>query len=182
MSSYVALLRGVNVSGHKLIKMKELEESISTLGFSNIATYLQSGNIVFQSEITDIGELEKQINLKIRSDFGFDVPIFIFEKEMFLQINAKNPFRNEAQFDRKKIYTIFLKQEVNPILFQKIKTNPDYPEKMVLMDNIIYMYFTNGYGKTKVHNNFFENKLETIATTRNWNTITKLSNFIEEME
>jgi uncharacterized protein (DUF1697 family) len=181
MNSYVALLRGINVSGHKLIKMKYLENSISSLGFSNISTYLQSGNLVFQSDNTDIGVLEDQISLKIQLDFGFDVPVFVYEKNLFLQINANNPFQDVARFDRKKIYTIFLKQEVDPISFLKIEMDPKYPEKMVLRKNIIYMYFTNGYGKTKVHNNFFENKLNAIATARNWNTVTKLTDFLEEL-
>jgi uncharacterized protein (DUF1697 family) len=178
MNSYVALLRGINVSGHKIIKMKELDNSISSLGFSNISTYLQSGNLVFQSELNDIQEIENQISHKIKSDFGFDIPIFIYTKAAFLKINSENPFVKNSDFDIKKIYTIFLKSVVDKNTFQDIAANTNYSEKMVLKENVIYMYYENGYGKTKVHNNFFEAKLKVVATTRNWNTVQKLESLL----
>ncbi len=182
MNSYVALLRGINVSGHKLIKMRELESSISSLGFSSINSYLQSGNLVFQCDLKDVLEIENQICTKIKSDFGFHVPIFVLRKKDFLKINSENPFAQNPDFDVKKIYTIFLKARADKNIFQDIATNPDFSEKMILKENVIYMYYENGYGKTKVHNNFFEKKLKTIATTRNWNTVNKLESLLQDFD
>ncbi len=179
MNSYVALLRGINVSGHKLINMKELQHSISSLGFSAVITYLQSGNVVFRSELNDILEIENQICSIIKSDFGFDVPVFVLRKKDFLKINSNNPFGHNSDFDIKKIYTVFLKAEADKNTFQDIATNPVFSEKMVLKEKVIYMYYENGYGKTKVHTNFFETKLKTIATTRNWNTVQKLESLLQ---
>jgi len=180
MNSYIALLRGINVSGHKIIKMKELQASISSLGFSSVFTYLQSGNVIFTSELNDILEIEKQICAKIKSDFGFDVPVFVLDKKDFLKINSNNPFAQNTDFDRKKIYTIFLKTVVDQNTFQDIATNSNFSEKMVLKEKVLYMYYENGYGKTKVHTNFFETKLNTIATARNWNTVQKLESLLLE--
>jgi len=182
MKTYVLLLRGINVSGYKIIKMSDLEKSISSLSFKNVITYLQSGNVVFESEIIDSVLLQNQIHDKIKSDFGFDVPTFVIHKDDFFLINKNNPFTDNPNFDSKKIHIIFLKKVPSQSIFQEIERNPNNTEKMACIKNVIYMYYENGYGKTKLHNNFFENKLDVIATTRNLNTVTKLESLMRTLK
>ncbi|MCI5081950.1 MAG: DUF1697 domain-containing protein [Saprospiraceae bacterium] len=171
--TYIALLRGINVSGQKKIKMADLREALSQLSFSNIRTYIQSGNILFDSEEENIRELETQIHDKIQAAFGFDVPVLVIRPELLHRIMKENPFLDQGK-ETNKLYVTFLaeKPETDQI---KLLESVDYsPEEFILEDSFLYFYFPNGYGRTKLNNNFFEKKLKVKATTRNWKTINKL--------
>ncbi len=175
MPKFIALLRGINVSGHNKIKMVDLKNSLSTLHYNDIQTYLQSGNIIFESLNSNTSELENQIGNKILSDFEYDISLLVLSKKVFVSIKKNNPFIIDKSIDIKKLYTIFLTKEPDKELFDQIKNNPNFPEEMILHNNVIYMYYINGYGKSKVNNNFFEKKLKVMATTRNWNTVCNLN-------
>lgn len=179
MNYYVALLRGINVSGSNKILMLDLKEMFVQLGFANVKTYLQSGNVVFQTDSTEALKIEQQIKSEILKVFGFDISVWVLSKKSFSKIYKNNPFLNNKELDFKMIYTVFLKKTPDSQLFNKIKYNSDYPEEMVLDGKSIYMYYVNGYGRSKVNNNFFEAKLKVIATTRNWRTVTNINNLME---
>ena len=172
MNKYVVLLRAINVSGHNIIKMKDLVVSLSSLGYQNVQTYLQSGNVILESESKDITLLEDQIKDQILNDFGHDISLMIFSKKYFCEIHQNNPLLKSKGIDQKKLYIAFLNRSPDPaLLSEAVKM---FPEKIIMIDNILYVYYTNGYGKTKVNNYFFEKKLKVVATTRNWNTVSNI--------
>ncbi|MBK7267288.1 MAG: DUF1697 domain-containing protein [Ignavibacteriales bacterium] len=92
MPQYIALLRGINVSGHKIIKMAELKELLMSIGFRNVQTYIQSGNVVFESDDTSIPDLELSIMSGIAGKYGFDVEVMVRTVNEFSRIIETNPF------------------------------------------------------------------------------------------
>jgi len=171
MKKYVALLRGINVSGQKLIKMADLKTQLEDLEFINVQTYIQSGNIVFDSKENDVGNLEGLIHSKILDHYGFEVPVIVKAREEMEGIVRNNPFVNEVQEDPKRLYITFLSEAPSVDRVNKIKTLDYSPEQWILKGTDIYLFAPNGYGKAKMNNNFFENKLKVNATTRNWKTV-----------
>ena len=174
MQTYIALLRGINVSGQKKIKMAELKESLETLSFTDIVTYIQSGNIVFKSADNSVENLEKKIHKKILNDFGFEVPVLVKTPKELTYAIHNNPFQKDTSKDPKLFYVVFLKEKPLPENVSKLETYNYSPEEYVLENKIIYFYAANGAGKAKMNNNFFENKLKVQATSRNWRTTHKL--------
>ncbi len=167
------MLRGINVSGQKMIRMQDLQALYESLKLTNVRTYVQSGNVVFDSKEKDSLKLTKLIENKIEKTFSFSVTVFIRDAKNLKRIIDNNPFakRNE---DSKKLYVTFLYS--NSVLMDK--KNLDVPnndsDEYYLGEEEIYIFCPNGYGRTKLNNNFFERKLKMPATTRNWNTVSAL--------
>ncbi len=172
MNGYVVLLRAINVSGHHIIRMKDLLVSLSSLGYQNIQTYLQSGNVIFESENNDITQIKEQIRDKILNDFGHDITVMVFFEKYFIEVYQNNPLLKQMDIDKKKLYVAFLNTSPDQALLSEIVKN--IPEIIIMVDKILYVYYTNGYGRTKVNNNYFEKRLKVIATTRNWNTVSNI--------
>ena len=173
MPTYIALLRGINVSGQKKIKMADLRTHLSELGYGNLQTYIQSGNIVFSSAEEDAAVLEGQIHEKIKEKYGFEVPVLVLQPEDFTAVLDRNPMQEERH-DRKRLYVTFLASEPVPEKKAKLSELDYSPEEYVLDGKVIYFFSPTGYGRAKMNNNFFEQKLKVKATTRNWNTVNKL--------
>jgi uncharacterized protein (DUF1697 family) len=176
MTTYIALLRGINVSGQKMIKMEELKRSITLLKFDNIRIYIQSGNIIFETVKTDPQFLEKQIGEKILKDFGFPVPVLVISKQDLENIYKNNPFLMKRNEPVDKLHVTFLAAEPDPVLWKKVEEQSFLPDEFVLSGKVVYLFCPWGYGRTKLSNRFFENKLNLTATTRNWKTIGTLLN------
>jgi uncharacterized protein (DUF1697 family) len=158
MGIFVALLRGINVSGQKMIKMDALKQSLSKLELKNVATYVQSGNVVFQSEMQAL-ELSQIIKKVILQDFGFEVPILVFSISTWERILTQNPFNKETVIDQGALYFVLF---------------TDLPKMFYIGENVVYLNIPNGFGNTKLNNNFFESKLKIEASTRNWKTAYQL--------
>lgn len=173
METYIAMLRGINVSGQKMIKMADLVALLSELDFKNIRTYIQSGNLIFEYPETDQKELAKQIEHKILQQYKFDVPVIIRNRKELLKIVEKNPFikRNE---DINKLHATFLDDEPDLEIVKKFKETTIDSDEFEVMGKEVFLVCKNGYGKTKLTNGYFEKKFKTHATTRNWKTVIKL--------
>ena len=169
MKKYISLLRGINVGGHKKIIMTDLKALYMELGFKNVSTYIQSGNIVFDSKEESFAVLEKMIFDKIKRHYSFEVPILILTpKEIAEAING-NPYPTIE-----KVYFTFLAdlpQPENVREFNAITFNNEFFE---LKNKVIYSYYPNGAGKAKMNHTFIERKLKVNATTRNLRTVNKL--------
>lgn len=176
MKSFIALLRGINVSGQKMIKMSDLKIHLQESGFTSIQTYIQSGNIIFRSDETDTNIIESLIKEKILQKYGFEVPTLVKTPEELIKVINDNPFRNK---DLESVYVTFLSQEPSEINIFQIKTFNYSPEELVISAKNIYLHCPDGYGKAKMNNNFIENKLKVPATTRNWKTVNKLLEIAE---
>ena len=178
MKKYIAILRGINVSGQKLIKMAELIKHLEELSFKNISTYIQSGNVLFHSNISNQKELALKIGNKIKEKYGFDVPVIVKNAEEFKRISNNNPFLNQRSEDIDKLYVTFLAEETTHELAGKFKEIDYKPDEFILDGKVLYGFVGNGYGNTKFSNTFIENKLKTTATTRNWKTVLKLTEMV----
>ena len=182
MKTYVAILRGINVSGKNKIKMDALKSSFSSLGFEQVQTYIQSGNVVFRYQETNSGNLEELINKQILKDFGFEVPVLVLDKKQLANIVKNNPFAVDENREPQFLHVTFLKENPSNVDEEKIKGYVKSGEKFVISDGVVYLYCPHGYGKTKLNNNFFESQLKVSATTRNWKTTLKLLEMTKETE
>ncbi len=174
MKTYIALLRGINVSGQKKIKMADLRAMLNKLNLENVQTYIQSGNIVFQHPETAETELEKMIEQTIQAHYDFHVPTMVRLPEDFQYAIDHNPFLEDSDKDIKRQYITFLAEKPEEEHIQTLKQVNYEPEEYVIDGRIIFFFSPNGYGRAKMNNNFFENKLKVKATTRNWKTVNKL--------
>ncbi len=175
MQTYISILRGINVSGQKMIKMEELATLYKSLHFENVKTYIQSGNVVFQANQTDVHDLAKQIEERISERFGFQVPVMVKEKNEIASVLQNNPFIKSKE-DVSRLHVTFLSNEPNQTNIDKIKQAQYEPDEYFILGSVVYLFCPNGYGNTKLTNNFFENKLKVTATTRNWKTVNELMN------
>ncbi|HIA05698.1 MAG TPA: DUF1697 domain-containing protein [Flavobacteriales bacterium] len=174
MESCIAMLRGINVGGQKKIRMDELRNYLEKENFHDVETYIQSGNIVFKSAET-IDELQGSIESHIKKYFGFDVPVIVKKPADFEYVLNNCPFLKDAGKDVSKIYLTFLNREPDADCIGKLAEADYSPEEYVVDGANIFFYAAHGYGKGKMNNNFFENKLKVSATTRNWKTVKKLA-------
>lgn len=175
MKTYISILRGINVSGHKMIKMDELKKTAGEIGFEQISTYIQSGNLVFNSKRNDTSKISKLLSEAIKQKFGFEVPVITMTKDELQQIIEQNPFLKQKELDEKHFHLTILDTCVSSTyadIFEKIDLKND---KAVGVDRVIYLYCPDGYSNTKLSNAYIENKLKVRATTRNWKTINELN-------
>lgn len=172
MKKYIVLLRGINVSGKNVIKMDALRDLCFQLGYKDVTTYKQSGNIVLVSKQT-ASEVKINLEQAIKNTFGLDVPVLVLSQEYISRIDADNPLMKQPYLDKANLYFIFLFETPAAAQVSSIP-KADGKEVFRLKDDIIYLYCPDGYGKTKWNNNFFESKLKLQATTRNWQTVQAL--------
>jgi uncharacterized protein (DUF1697 family) len=176
---YIALLRGVNVGGKNKLLMKELQAIFIDLGFINVQTYLQSGNVVFDclKAIDLVRVCEKQIEDKIWQVCQLQVPVILKAVEEIEQIQKANPFLTNKDLSEKfykSLYLTFLSEMPDKDLLEKTTAKIFPPDEFLIQNQVIYLLCNTGYGKTKLSNTYFETKLQVKATTRNWNTINQL--------
>jgi uncharacterized protein (DUF1697 family) len=173
MNTYIALLRGINVSGQKQIKMTELKALFEELKFSDVQTYIQSGNVIFKSKEDQVNKLESKVAKAIREKFGFDVKIIVKTPKEFEYVLKNNPFIKKKK-EAERLYTTFLSEVPSTEKIKKLKETDYSPEEYTIDGKNIFMFFPDGYGKARLSNNLFENKLKVFATTRNWKTVNTL--------
>ncbi|MFA6368406.1 MAG: DUF1697 domain-containing protein [Bacteroidales bacterium] len=181
MKTYISILRGINVSGHKLIKMEALRTSYENMGFSNVKTYVQSGNVIFSYDDIEINKLEEQIFQQIKKDFGFDVPVIVMSIEKIEEIIKNNPFLKDKSKEESFMHVTFLASKSETYNFNTIEEKKQGNEDIVFSDYAVYLYCPNGYGNTKLNNNFIETKLKVRATTRNWKTTNELFQIAKQL-
>jgi uncharacterized protein (DUF1697 family) len=179
MAKYISILRGINVGGNRKILMKDLKVLFEKMGFSKVETYIQSGNVVFESDLKlSNADLEVKIQQTITETFGFDVPVIVRTVVEWTQIIAKSPFWKEKDVDIEKLHLTILKQIPSPELVMEIEEMNFQPDRFEILGSDVFVYCENGYGRTKITNDFFEKKLKIPASTRNWKTVMKLHEMI----
>jgi len=172
MSKKIAILRGINVGGKRKILMAELKSLCEDLGWKNVATYIQSGNLIFTSDKTN-SELEKNLEIALTENFGFDVPVIVRSLEELQTSIDKNPFLGEDA-DINQLHLTFLKEKPTKENEEKILAFNYEPDQFSIDGKDVFIFCDGKYHKSKLSNNFFEKKLKTGATTRNWKTVLKL--------
>ncbi len=171
MYTYIALLRGINVSGKNKILIADLKLLFKDLGFEGIQTYIQSGNVMFKTTKKNKITLATLISNKITEVFAYHIAVVVKNKQELIEIVANNPFLNK-DIDTKKLYVAYL--QTIPKDTQKLDDFNFGNDTYQLVKDVIYLKYETGAGTTKLTNSIIEKKLDVIATSRNWRTTCKL--------
>ncbi len=174
MTTYISILRGINSGGYRIVQMDALRSLYAKLGYSNVQSYIQSGNVIFQREKASHPIIENEISGSISKEFGFDVSVIIIECEELKQLISDNPLLKDETKDSSKIHVTFLSGIPEKGKFDAIKGGNYQNDEFHLVNKAVYLYCPNGYGKTKLTTGFLENKLKVMATCRNWKTTVEL--------
>ena len=180
MSVYISLLRAINVGGSKIISMDILCDIFTGLGFTYVRTYLQSGNVVFESSEQDRSLLVKQIESRIERICGYQVNVFIRQAHDLQHILANNPFLEMVNGEPNKLHVSFLYQTPLEAAWSKLVVPNNIPDKFARGDMAIYLYFPNGFAKAKITSIYLEKTLGVPITNRNWNTVNALYQMANE--
>lgn len=174
MPVLISLLRGINVGGNKKIKMAELKALYEALGFSNVRTLLQSGNVVFESENDNPEQVTGQIEAGIMERFGFESKIIMRTRDQLQAVIAHHTFSEVQLAEPGKLLIAFLKSEPNAQQVEALREAHTGPEIIHHRGSELYIYYPDGMGRSKLDNTFIERRLKTTSTGRNWNTVNKL--------
>lgn len=180
MTTHLALLRGINVSGHKMIKMDLLKKTLADSGFLDVQTYIQSGNVFVTTPEESAAKVGFLIKQEIVKNFGYDVPIVMISKQDLLDCFTNNPFLNETNVDLKKLYVSFLSSTLPDNSLSQLNLNFIKPDELALDSTRIYIKYDTSPAKIRLDNNWIEKKLNVTSTIRNWNTVTQLLKMFEE--
>jgi len=157
--------------------MADLRNTLEKYGFEAVETYIQSGNILLEAREKSEETVTRDLHDLISNEFGIDVPVWVYSAETFVQIAKTHPF--DVNIDLSKLHITFLRDEPeadNVAVCASFNFDPDL---FSIQRDYIYIYCPNGYGRTKINNQFFEKKLKVTATTRNWKTVQKLLEMIQ---
>lgn len=181
MTTHLALLRGINVSGHNMIKMDALQKMLENMGFANVITYMQSGNVFVTSEEDNAATVGFKIKQEIFKVFGCDVPTIVISQVDLESCFTLNPFLKEKEVDHKKLYVAFISKELRTENINDLKISQFKPDEAHINNNKIFIKYAVGAGKTRLDQKYIEKKLNVTATIRNWNTTTQLLKMYQEM-
>lgn len=170
---YVALLRGINVGGNRKISMADLRDLVSSLGHADVSTYIQSGNVLFTGPEQDTSSLGQRIERKIASELGQDVTVIVRTRAELDTVIDGNPFQ-QAVTNPTTLHVVFLSEPPDSERLAAIDARLFEPDRFQVRDRAIYLWLPNGFQRTKLTNDLWERRLRLRATTRNWNTVTKL--------
>lgn len=172
-NTYVALLRGINVGGKHKLPMKDLTELFAAGKCKDVRTYIQSGNVVFCAPPGSVKTLAAALEKKIEARFGFPAPIVIRSHDQLAQIVQVNPFLSRSGSE-KMLHVVFLADEPSAEAIGKLDPQRSPGDEFRVVGSEIFLYLPNGAGNSKLTNAYFDSKLRTISTGRNWATVLKL--------
>lgn len=175
MNTYIALLRGINVGGNKLIRMQELKAMFVELQYANVRTYIQSGNVVFESEAASGEGLAEVISQRIWETFGFEVPVIIRSVEELEAVIAGNPFPLTEPEEFKRLYVSFLADEPSAEALEKVRPYEDGADQVRVIGKEMYTYYEVSVSESPLFKVQFDKLLGTNLTARNWNTLGKVT-------
>lgn len=175
VNTYIAWLRGINVGGNKVIKMQDLKAMLGTLPFRNVRTYIQSGNVIFESEALTGDGLAEMISGKIQETFGLEVPVIIRSLEELEAVIAGNPFPQSEQEAYKRLYVSFLAAEPAAEALEKLRPYEDGADKVRVIGRELYAFYEVSVSESPLFKVPFDKLLGTALTARNWNTLNKVA-------
>lgn len=180
MTAYVSLFRGINVGGNHQVSMADLKAVHESLGLQHVLTYIQSGNVVFHSAEVDLPQLQRQIEGSFEQQFGFHSDIFVRTGAEFNEIIEGNPFQGQQNKESNWVVVMFLAARPDEAAQDNLRKAYDGPEEISFIGQEMYIYYPNGIGRSKLSGNFIERKLKTVCTARNWNTILRLQQMLQQ--
>lgn len=184
MPVYIALLRGINVGGHKQVAMEKLRASVEALGCAPVQTYIRSGNLVFRARKSPPEAWSRKIESAIERGFGFPVRVITRTQEEFEALVRDNPFgrAQDADGNAAKLHVSFLAEAPLPAVRKEMAKLTALPDRMHCGEREIYFHLPNGFAGSSLLHNPLERKLLKAATTRNWRTVKALLEMARELE
>jgi uncharacterized protein (DUF1697 family) len=172
-TAYVALLRGINVGGKNKLPMKELSALFVTAGCTDVRTYIQSGNVLFNASRAVSTKVAVHVAEQISERFGYRTPVVVRTTKQMEGVVRGNPFLAKGEAEDRQ-FVLFLADLPTAAAVAVLDPNRSPGDAYILRDRDIYMHLPNGVARTKLTNAYFDSKLSTISTGRNWRTVTKL--------
>jgi uncharacterized protein (DUF1697 family) len=179
MNTYIALLRGINVGGANILPMRELVEVLDSLGLQKVQTYIQSGNVVFQSEVAEPEDLASQIKEAINHSHGFAPQVLVLQRQELERAVAANPFP-EAAAVPKTLHFYFLASVPPQPDLETLESIKRDSERFELLGRVFYLHAPDGIGRSKLVARI-EKALGVAATGRNWRTVSRIVAMVEGM-
>lgn len=173
MTVCVALLRGINLAGRTRVSMADLRRLVTELGHADVRTHLQSGNVVFTNSGGSPSRVARDIEQRIAEELDLSVDVLLRTADDMAAVVAANPFRKEVD-DISTLHVTFLAQPPDRKAVRAFQAPDGDPARYAIVDREVYLHTPQGYGRSKLSNAYVERKLEVRATTRNWNTVSKL--------
>jgi uncharacterized protein (DUF1697 family) len=173
---YAAFLRGINMVGKNQIKMEALRESIKTLGFKNVKTYINSGNIIFETGSTDPARLAEKIEAVIEEEFSLKIKTIIRKTEEIIEIVENNPFAGQFE-NHKDLHVFFLDEELTEVKRDLLLSNNNENEMFAVSGREIFHLTRIGFPDSLAGKDYIGKKLKVLATARNWRTVNKILEF-----
>lgn len=170
----VALLRGINLAGRNRLPMEDLARMFETVGCSQVQTYIQSGNVVFSAAPRLLIQLPELISDAIHDQFGYTVPVVTRTAEEVSEIVGANPFLDRGA-EPKTLHVAFLADLPKPESVGQLDPDRSIPDEFIVRGREIFLHLPNGVARTKLTNAYFDKKLSTTSTLRNWKTTLKLA-------
>jgi uncharacterized protein (DUF1697 family) len=177
-TTYIALLRGINVGGKNKLLMKDLIEIFAQTGCVGVRNYIQSGNIIFQASPTLAKRIPALISTGIEERFGFRTTLVIRTHQQLRQAAMQNPYQGKSDH---AVFgaVMFLANAPQAEDLNKLDPLRSPPDEYSVLGDTIYLHAATGLAKTKLTNAYFDSKLKTVSTVRNWRTVFKLLEMME---
>ena len=171
---HLALLRGINVGGHKLVSMADLRDLLTQLGLADVRSLLQSGNIVFGANGRTATQLERLLEAEAEKRLGLHTDFFVRTAKEWKDVVAHNPFSKEAARDPGHLLVMFLKDPPSAVGVKALQAAITGPEVVRAGGKHLYIVYPAGIGRSRLTNAVIDKQLGTRGTGRNWNTVLKL--------
>ncbi|QZT37933.1 DUF1697 domain-containing protein [Halosquirtibacter xylanolyticus] len=174
MKTYIVLLRGINIGNHHKVKMAELRSQLESVGFLNVQSYIQSGNVIFESAILNKTQIKQKLIALLSTHYDFDIPIQVYTKRDLQHIIDNNPYDSSSEEKVKQLHVTLLSSSPSLELIDVLAKIDTANDTFEVINNAVYIHCEGPYHKTKLGNSFIEKKLSCEATTRTWRTIIKI--------
>jgi uncharacterized protein (DUF1697 family) len=175
MTSYIGLLRAVNLPGHNKITMTDLRELLMRIGMQKVQTLLQSGNVVFRSEARSAAELERLIEGVAAKQLALTTDVLVRSEKEWKAIITENPFPKDAKRDPSHLLAVVLKAAPDRANVKALQGAITGREMVDVRGRCVYIVYPDGIGRSRLTSAVIEKNLATRGTGRNWNTVLKLA-------
>jgi uncharacterized protein (DUF1697 family) len=176
-ATYLALLRGINVGGKNKLLMHDLSQMFSDLGCEDVRTFIQSGNVIFRASPALSVRIPGLIAAQIAKTFGYRTPVVLRTAEQLGDVIRNNPLLEPGAAEE-TLHVLFLADLPSPDLVGKLDPHRSTPDAFIVRGREVYLHLPNGVARSKLTNDYFDSKLATTSTGRNWRTVTKLFELI----
>lgn len=177
MAVWAVLLRGINVGGHNRVPMADLREALTAAGFDGVATYIASGNVVLRSESCEQGRMAGII----ADRFGLDIGVMVRSADQVRAAAEANPFP-EAVDEPKYLYCCFTAEPVDDGALADFDHDRFAPDRLAVAGGEVYAHYADGMGRSRLTTAVIDAAVGTSVTARNWNTVLKLVEMVDEAD